>query len=118
MAGCATLDARISSFQSAARCDVNDPSGCGFKFRLVLATHQSLHIFGVPGPLHRDAGGVAIYLTEIVGRQLYVNGPIVLLQAVQLRGAWDGNNPWLLRQNPGESDLRGRRVLSLCDLCD
>ena len=37
-------------------------------------------------------------------------------QAVELRRAGDRDDPWLLREQPGERDLRGRCVLALRDL--
>ena len=33
----------------------------------------------------------------------------------QLRGAWDRNDPWLLREEPSEIDLSGRCILSLSE---
>ena len=39
----------------------------------------------------------------------------VLLQALQLRGARDRNDPRLLGEQPGERDLRGRRLLPFGD---
>src|SRR5258708_29745188 len=44
--------------------------------------------------------------------------PNVLLQAMRLRRARDGNNPWPLGQQPGERDLGGRRVLALRDAAE
>ena len=41
--------------------------------------------------------------------------PDVLLQAVQLGGAWDRNNPRLLGEQPSERDLGRRRPFPLCD---
>src|SRR5438874_8762005 len=37
---------------------------------------------------------------------------------MQFRGAWDRNNPWLLRKQPRERDLSRRRLLSFCDLAE
>src|SRR4030095_3232381 len=34
---------------------------------------------------------------------------------MQLRGAWDWNNPWLLCKQPSERDLGRCRLLPLCD---
>jgi hypothetical protein len=39
----------------------------------------------------------------------------VLLEPVELGGAGDRHDPALLRQQPGERDLRGRRLLLACD---
>src|SRR5712691_9819822 len=37
---------------------------------------------------------------------------------MQLRCAWDGNNPRLLSEQPSERDLSRRRLLSLRDLAE
>jgi hypothetical protein len=57
------------------------------------ATSQSLQVFGVSGPLHRDLRGGALDVAEIVRRELDGNCADVLVQALQLAGAGDGNNP-------------------------
>ncbi len=80
------------------------------------ATDQFLQVFGVPSPVHRDLGGSALDLTEIVGRQLDCHCAKVLLQALQLSGAGDGHNPRLLRQQPRQRDLRRGRLLPCGDL--
>src|SRR5262249_27355853 len=63
------------------------------------------------GPLHRDLGSCAIDLAEVNGCQFDVNCPEVLFEAMQLRSAWDGDDPRLLGQQPRERDLSGRRLL-------
>src|SRR5919199_3147558 len=55
------------------------------------AIGQSLQVFRVPGPLHRDLGGGALDVAEIVRRELDVDYADVLLQALQPAGAGDGN---------------------------
>ena len=60
------------------------------------ATRHSLQLFGVPRSLHGDLRGGAIDLPEIVWGELDVDGTKILLQAVQLRGAWNRDDPWLL----------------------
>jgi hypothetical protein len=47
---------------------------------------------------------------------LYGGSADVFLQARKLRGAGDGNDPWLLRQQPGQRDLSRCRLLPLGDL--
>src|SRR5207237_4357852 len=37
---------------------------------------------------------------------------------MQLRGAWDGNDPGLLGQQPRERDLSRSRLLTLCDAAE
>src|SRR5271166_7072510 len=80
-------------------------------------TRHSLQMFGVPGPLHRDLRGGAFDLAEIVGRERDGSRSDVLLKAIELRGARDRRDPGLLRKQPCERDLRGRRLLPLGDLC-
>src|SRR5262245_56476113 len=41
-----------------------------------------------------------------------VQGAEVLLEPVTLRRSGNRYHPWLLREQPGERDLRGRRVLA------
>ena len=77
-----------------------------------------LELFGIASPLHRDLGGGALDLAEIVGRQFDGSRADVLLQAMQLRGAGDRHDPRLLRQQPGERDLGGRRLLPCGDLAE
>ena len=55
---------------------------------------------------------------EIVGREFDRDCSDVLVQTMQLRGAGDRNNPRLLGQQPGQRDLSGRRLLSLCDAAE
>src|SRR4051812_38866083 len=69
--------------------------------------------FRVAGPLRLDL--YLVYLTELVGRQLEVGRSKVLLEPVQLGGAGDRHDPRLLREHPGEGDLRARRTLALGD---
>ena len=81
------------------------------------AAGHLLQVFGVPGPLHRDLRGGAIDLTEIVGRQFDGSRSDVFVQALQLRGARDRDDPRLPGKQPGERDLRGCRFLPFCDCC-
>ena len=50
---------------------------------------------------------------EIVGRKLDSRCSDVLFEAVQLRRAWNRNNPRLLSKQPGECDLSWSRFLPL-----
>src|SRR5439155_258921 len=72
---------------------------------------QSLQLFGVPSSLYSDLRGGAADLAEIVQGQFDGGPSDVLLDARQLRGAWDWNNPWLLCKQPGERDLSRCRLL-------
>ncbi len=68
--------------------------------------------------MHRDLGSCTVDLSEIVGCEFDCNGSDVLIQAMQLRGAWDWNDPRLLGQQPRQGDLSGRRLLPLADLAE
>src|SRR5207249_2644872 len=48
--------------------------------------------------------------------QFKCRGSDVLLEPVHSCGTWNGNDPWLLRQQPRERDLRGCRLLAFCEL--
>jgi hypothetical protein len=61
--------------------------------------------------VHRDLCRGAIDLSKIVGGQFDCHCAEVLVQAMQLSSAGDGNNPRLLGQQPGERDLRRGRLL-------
>src|SRR5437879_10060506 len=76
---------------------------------------QSLQLFGVPSSLYSDLRGGAADLAEIVQGQFDGGPSDVLLDARQLRGAWDWNNPWLLCKQPGERDLSRCRLLPFRD---
>jgi hypothetical protein len=77
-----------------------------------------LQLFGVSSPFHRDLGGGAIDVAEIVRRTLDCSCPDVLLQAMPLRGARDRHNPRLLRQQPGQRDLSRGRLLAFGDAAE
>ena len=68
--------------------------------------------------MHRDLGGDALDVAEIVRRKSERSGPDVLLQAMQLRGARDRNNPRLLSEQPDERDLCRGRLLPLGDAAE
>jgi hypothetical protein len=74
-------------------------------------TGSLLQVFGVARSLDRDPRGRALELAEIVRREFDGECSDVLFQALQLPGTWDGDNPRLLRQQPGERDLSGCRFL-------
>jgi hypothetical protein len=72
----------------------------------------------IPIPLHRDPGNRALDVAEVVVRQFDAGRPDVLFEAVQLRGTGDGDDPRLLREQPGERDLGARRSLLVRDLAE
>src|ERR1700730_12923670 len=53
---------------------------------------------------------------QVIGRQLDRECSDVLLQTGQLSGAWDGNNPRLLGEQPSERDLSRCRLLAFRNL--
>src|SRR5262249_35432666 len=69
------------------------------------AIDHLLRTFGIARSLHRDCGDSALDLLEIVGYQRNVNGLEVFLKAMELRGAGDRHDPWLLREYPSQRDL-------------
>ena len=83
-----------------------------------LAIDQFLQVLRVSRSLHRNLRSGTVDLAEIVGCQLNGRGADVFFQPVQLRCAGDGNDPRLLREQPGERDLRRRRFLLFGDLAE
>src|ERR1039458_1045491 len=82
-------------------------------FSCIVANHstsdQFLKVFRIARALQRDLVGGGVDFTEVVWCEFDGNCSEVFEQARQLRCARNGNNPWLLRQQPGERDLsRGR----------
>jgi hypothetical protein len=57
-------------------------------------------------------------LAQVLGHQLDVDCGDVLFQPVRVGGAWDGDDPGLLCEQPRERDLRRRRLLALSDACE
>src|SRR5262249_17351307 len=62
---------------------------------------------------HRDLGGDRLQFMEIVGRELQIHGSQILFEPLDLGSARDGNNPWLLCEQPGECNLCRSRSLLL-----
>ncbi len=83
--------------------------------RLRSAAHALLEVRRITSPLNRRRREHALDGLQIVTRELNVRSADVLLQTMQLRGARDGNDPRLLREQPGQRDLRRRGLLSLRD---
>src|SRR4029079_9398548 len=73
----------------------------------------ALKVLWVTRTVHLDLGELPVDLAQILRRQLDVGGAEVLLQAMKLRGARDGYDPGLLRQQPRDRDLRRGRLLAL-----
>ena len=83
---------------------------------LSLAPREFSLRLGVAIPLHGDFRNGVLDVPAIVGRELDRRRADVLFEAVELGGAGDRDDPWLLRQQPGERDLRGRHALLAPDL--
>src|ERR1035438_2826101 len=79
------------------------------------AAGHLLQLFRVPSSLHRDLGGGAVNLTEVVRRKFDCHSSYVFVQAMQLGGAWNWNDPRFLGEQPRERDLSGRRLLPLAN---
>jgi hypothetical protein len=77
-----------------------------------------LQFLGVSSPSYLDLGGGTIDLAEVVGRQFDCHCSDVLVQARQLRGAWDRNDPRFLSEQPGQRDLSRCRLLPFCDAAE
>ena len=80
-----------------------------------LPSRSSGEVRGVALALHLDRGERLLDAPQIVRGELDRSSADVLLQAVQLRRPGDRHDPGLLRQQPGERDLRRRRALPLGD---
>jgi hypothetical protein len=68
--------------------------------------------------LHCDLGGGVIDVAQVVGREFDGDCPDVFVQTMQFCGAWNGDDPRLLSQQPGDRDLSGRRLLLFCDAAE
>jgi hypothetical protein len=50
-------------------------------------------------------------LVQVFRGQFDIHRPDILFQTLHPPGVWDGDNPRLLRQQPGQGNLRQRRSL-------
>src|SRR6266478_5407083 len=105
---------RMLRLEVVAICDRFDAVTICDRISLSRVCHRSatghlLQLFGVTSSLHGDLGSGAIDFTEVVRREFECNCSDVLVQAMQLRGAWNWNDPRLLRQQPSQGDLSGCR---------
>ena len=73
--------------------------------------HQLFVELGIAGALQLDLRGGFFKRAHIVRREFDICGAEIFFQPGQLRGPWNRNDPRLLRQQPGERNLRGRRLL-------
>jgi hypothetical protein len=70
---------------------------------------------GIPVSLHLDLGEGIRNLAKVAGGQLHIGGRDVLPHTIHLGRARDGYDQGLLRQEPGERDLRWSRLLARSD---
>src|SRR5918994_1790793 len=77
-----------------------------------------LQMLRIAGALYRDLGNRALDVAEIVGGEFDASRSDVLVEAVQLRGAGDRNDPRLLGKQPGDRDLGTRHPLLGRDLAE
>jgi hypothetical protein len=68
-------------------------------------------MLGVALALDVNLGRRALDLCEVVSGQLEISRPQIFFQRMQLGGAGNRHDPRLLREQPGERDLRRRRLL-------
>jgi len=83
-----------------------------------LAADATCELRGIAGTLHLNAGNRTLDLSKIASGQLHSSRAEVLLQPMQLGGSWDGDDPWLLRKQPGESNLRIGYAFLCSDLAE
>src|SRR5215471_21686225 len=89
-------------------------------FMLIMLTPTCYDLRSETRPLvavsqDRDLGKSAVDLPQIAFGEIDVHRADVLLQAFNLAAARNRHDPWLLRQQPGERDLRRRRLFLLSD---
>ena len=110
----------MSILSSVIGCDCSTtartPAAVGHRQACPSSAAGALHhLLRVAVSLYHETRRDAVDLAQVVGGQFDRGRAEVLLQAVQLRRAGDRHDPRLLRQQPGERDLRGRRPLALRD---
>jgi chorismate mutase len=77
-----------------------------------------LQMLRIAGALYRDLGNRTLDVVEIVGGEFDASRSDVLVEAVQLRGTGDRNDPRLLGKQPGDRDLGTRHPLLGCDFAE
>src|SRR3984885_9380390 len=73
------------------------------------------HRFGQTRAEDLDLRCGLVDLAKVVGRESYVGGPEVFLETSELRRPRDRHDPGPLSEEPGERDLRWRRLLACGD---
>src|ERR1700709_2526821 len=70
----------------------------------------------ITGSLHLNVLQCNFYVPQFFRGELHGCSTQILLKAMQLRRAWNGNDPWLLHEKPRESNLSARYALRICEL--
>src|SRR3954469_15914225 len=78
-----------------------------------LPPDHLLQVLGVPLTTDLDLGRRAIDVLQVLGGELNLLRPKVLLESIALGRSGNWHNPRLLREQPGERNLGGCRVLAL-----
>ena len=73
---------------------------------------QLQHFLGQPSALNGDRRCGIVDLAQFGSGQVNRSGAEVFFEAFELARAWNRDDPGLLREQPGDRDLRWRRVLS------
>ena len=84
----------------------------------MLAADPRLEMCRITVALHRDLASSPCNCSEVRSRQRHRSRAEIFLEPVQLGGAGDRHDPRLLRQQPGQRDLRRRRLLRCGDLAE
>jgi len=90
-----------------------------FKKRFtVVSDRSSVPVFRDSGRFEFDSGCGGFNFLEVGGGEFDLKRADVLFQAMELGCAGDWNDPRLLREQPGEGNLRGRGVFSAAQFCE
>src|ERR1035437_5512471 len=92
------------------------PGRLACRERPALAADAICELCWVAGTLHLNAGNRTFNFRKIASAQLHGSGTDILLQPMQLGGSRDGNDPGLLSEQPGKSNLRVGYALLCGDL--
>ena len=65
--------------------------------------------------MHGDLRELTLDLAEVIGSKFDFNRSDILDHPLQISRAGNGDDPRLLREQPGERDLSRRYLLSFCD---
>jgi hypothetical protein len=90
--------------------------GCAVgRTRRPSEARASKHLLRITGTLDFDGGGHGSDLIEIVRCERHGERSQILIETVELPRAKQGDDPWLLGEQPGEGDLRWGRLMPIPD---